>query len=646
MNDLTNGIPGPPATESWFRALFEHSPTAMAIVDTERRFRVVNTAMCAFLGRTPAVLTTLDMADVTHPDDLDASNTHVRDVGAGRTIDWEKRYLRPNGDTVWGRVTASRWQGPEGGCWVTLVVQDITKRRRAELKLAEQEAELNTLFQEAPFPMAVNAPKGNFLRVNRAMCELVGYTREELLQMAWLDLVEPGDREASRANDELERRGETSERDVVRRILRKDGNAAYLRCKAQVVRDRAGLPRYWVGQFVDLTSERRHEAERRTLEQHLRQSQQTEAVGRVAGGVVHDFNNMLAVILNVAELARMRTTDPRMREYTEQIHGAATRAAALSRRLMSFGRRQNGQPELVDLNVVIAELRHLLQRVTGEDIAFVTELTTPLQFISIERPQLEQVLLNLAVNARDAMPLGGRLSIRTGHRRVEAGEPDLTPGDYVVLEFEDNGTGMADEVAPRAFEPFFTTKEIGSGTGLGLSIVHQVVTTAGGGVQLRTALGVGTTFLLHFPVADATTGVDQPVPEGERIDEGRGERILVVEDEPVLLDLTTQVLAEHGYVPLAAPGAEPALELVRHLRNRVDLVLTDVVMPGVSGTLLVARIRAIHPETRVLLMSGHPDERLTRHAPTEHAHALLRKPFSAEQLLRAVRRALDAPQER
>jgi two-component system cell cycle sensor histidine kinase/response regulator CckA len=640
--ELAEGIAAPPVTDAGFRALFESSPTAMAILDIGRRIRLANLAMSRLLGRSPAELVGLTIYDVTHPDDLRESHARARTVDAGGAVDWEKRYVRPDGTIVWGHVTANSWRGPDDAHWVLAVIQDVTNRKHAESALAEREAEFSELFQEAPFPMAVNLPQGRFVRVNRALCELVGYTPKELLEKNWLDLVDPLDRDASRANDERERRGEVSERDVVRRILTKDGTSMFLRCKAHVVRHDSGAPRYWVGQFVDLTPARRHEEERLLLTEHLRQSQRTEAVGRVAGGVVHDFNNMLAVILNVAELARMRSTDPRTREYTEQIHSAAMRAAALSRRLMSFGRRDAVPPELLDLNALIAENRHLLQRVTSEDISFVTELTQPLAAICIGRAQLEQVLLNLAVNARDAMPLGGRLIYRTGHRLLATPEFGLPVGEYVTLEVEDTGTGIPDDLVAQVFVPFFTTKEDGRGTGLGLSIVQHVVTSGGGAVQLRTELGVGTTFLILLPAAKMPLSLEPSMPAGQ-VAPGRGERILVVEDELTLLDLTTQVLAENGYVPLAAPGAEPALELVRQMRNRVDLLLTDVVMPGMSGTELAARVRETHPETRVLFMSGHPDDRLARHASSGQIHALMRKPFRSIELLAAIRRVLDAP---
>ncbi len=644
QDEPPTGNQGPPATDAWYRALFEQSPTAMAILDAHLGFQQVNPAMGVMLGRTPAALLSMRATEVTHPDDLGDCLARFDEMRRGTPVNLEKRYLRPDGAVVWGHVTGSRWTGPDGADWALVVVQDITRNKHTEAMLADRDDELSTLFHEAPFPMAVNAPGGRFLRVNRALCGLVGYTPTELLAMDWLDLVDPLERVASRENDDRERRGEVSERDVVRRILTKGGQAAYLRCKAHVVRDRSGQPRYWLGQFVDLTPERRHEEERRTFFERLRQSQRTEAVGRVAGGVVHDFNNMLAVILNVAELARLRTPDARTREYAEQIHSAATRAAALSRRLMTFGRRDEGDPELLDLNVVVTELRHLLQRVTGEDIAFTTELAAPLDAVHMPRAQLEQVLLNLAVNARDAMPLGGRLVLRTSRRHLDEPDMELPAGDYVALEVEDSGTGITDDVVPQVFVPFFTTKEEGRGTGLGLAIVEHVITTAGGGVRLRTTLGVGTTFLLLLPAARATPPVPAPDP-GSGVRRGRGERILVVEDELTLLDLTTQLLAEHGYVPLAAPGAQPALELVRHMRQSVDLLLTDIVMPGASGTELANRVRETHPNTRVLLMSGHPDDRIAGHGPKDRGHHLLRKPFSSLQLLAAVRRALDATSE-
>ncbi|MDP2307516.1 MAG: ATP-binding protein [Pseudomonadota bacterium] len=505
----------PPITEGWFRALFEHSPTAMAVLGADGRTHLANDALGRLLGRTAAELIGVTLTEVTHPDDLAECLRRIQELHQIGTLDWEKRYVRGDGTIVWGHITGSLWTGLDGVRWALILIEDITAAR-------EQQEELQL------------------------------------------------------------------------------------------------------------------------LNEHLRRSQRTEAVGRVAGGVVHDFNNMLAVILNVAELARMRAPDTRSREYAEQIHSAAMRAAALSKRLMSFGRRDSVAPELLDLNALIAENRNLLQRVATEDITCVTELTQPLHAVHIVRAQLEQVLLNLVVNARDAMPLGGRLTFRTAHRRLTTPELGLPAGDYVTLEVEDTGTGIAKELVSEVFVPFFTTKEDGRGTGLGLSIVKQVVTSGGGAVQVRTELGVGTTFLILLPAAKMALPREPSAP-ARQVTPGRGERVLVVEDELTLLDLTTQVLAENGYVPLAAPGAEPALELVRQMRNRVHLLLTDVVMPGMSGTDLAARVREIHPETRVLFMSGHPDDRLSKHASPGQTHQLLRKPFSSVELLAAIRFVLDQP---
>ncbi len=635
--------PAPPSLaalpEAWFRALFDHAPTAMAVMSPRFQFHVVNTALARMLGRPPEELRGMRMVDVTHPDDVAASVAVAQAARRDGAAELEKRYLRPDGTIVWGRVTAMRWLGPDGAAWVLVGIEDVTARKEAESALQEREIEFGALFDEAPFAMAVNDPEGRFRKVNRAFCELLGYGLDEVRAMRWVDVVHPLDRSASLENQDRERTGDAWERDVVRRVITRDGRTAWLRCKGHVVRADDGTIRYCIGQFVDLTPVRRHEEERRMLEDHLRRSQQTETVGRLAGGIVHDFNNMLSVILNVAELARLKAPDTRSREFAEQIHAAAARAATLSRRLMSVGRQDVGTPELLDVNTLVAEIRQLLQRVAGEDISFSTDLTPGPWSVRAVRPHLEQALFNLVVNARDAMPVGGQLTVRT--RNVPQGEVPGVVGPHVLVEVEDTGTGVPADVLPHVFEPFFTTKEPGKGTGLGLSMVKHVVTASQGTVRLRTHPGEGTTFSVFLPAVPQSAGPEVP-PETAAVHLGRGERVLVVEDEVSLLDLVVQLLADHGYVPLPAPGAEPALELARSMKNRIDLLLTDVVMPGASGVQLAEALAATHPEARVLLMSGHPEDRVARHASAGPRPPMLRKPFTAQDLLASIRSILDS----
>ncbi|MFN7144520.1 MAG: PAS domain-containing protein, partial [Myxococcota bacterium] len=277
--------------DAWFRALFESAPVGMAVMSPQLRFHLVNPAFCRMLGRSVSELRGLRMPDVTHPDDLAASLEASRVGRLHGALRAEKRYVRPDGGTVWANVSGTRWTGPDGAHWLLLTAEDVTARREVEVRLREREAELGTIFEEAPFGMAINAPDGRFLKVNRAMCELVGHPAEALLAMTWTDLVHPLDREASKENLDKERAGADWEHDVVRRVVTRDGLTAWLRCKAQTVRDASGAARYTVGQFVDLTPARQHEEERRLLEEHLRRFQRTETVGRLAGGLVHDFNN-------------------------------------------------------------------------------------------------------------------------------------------------------------------------------------------------------------------------------------------------------------------------------------------------------------------------------------------------------------------
>ena len=389
-------------------------------------------------------------------------------------------------------------------------------------------------------------------------------------------------------------------------------------------------------------------AHSRTLEAQLLQSQKLEAVGRLAGGIAHDFNNILTAIGGFADLllADMGADDPRCRDL-EEIHLATQRAASLTQQLLAFSRRQVLQPKVINLNVLVPDIEKMLRRLIGEDILFATVLHPRLGNVRADPGQLEQVIVNLAVNARDAMPTGGRLTLET--RNVELDEsfaadrPGLIPGHYVMLAVTDTGVGMDEETKSRIFEPFFTTKVRGKGTGLGLATVYGIVQQTGGHIQAYSEPSTGTTMRVYLPRVDEP--VDAVERAGERPSEvvGGTETILLVEDEAPVRAVTRQLLERNGYRVLEAADGPTALALVDGDAGgaQVDLLLTDVIMPGMSGRELARRLQSLRPSLRVLFMSGYTDDAVVHHGMLERGLAYLEKPFRPPALLRKVREVLD-----
>lgn len=387
-------------------------------------------------------------------------------------------------------------------------------------------------------------------------------------------------------------------------------------------------------------------AERKRLESQLLQSQKLEAVGRLAGGVAHDFNNLLSVIMGHAELL-LPAVSGEQQEEIEQILEAAQRAARLTRQLLAFSRRQIIDPRVLDLNALVREMERMLRRLLGEDVELVIERGSPVAPVKADPGQLEQVLMNLAVNARDAMPEGGRLSIATSEVEVDEEPPipaageELARGRYVLLSVRDTGSGIEESLLENIFEPFFTTKEHGKGTGLGLAMVYGIVRQAGGQIFVASEVGRGTDFKVYLPLVD-----EAPVPAGtrERAEpRGGGETVLLVEDEKPLLRLARRILEGHGYRVLEAAGAREALQRSQAHAGEIHLLVTDVVMPETNGRVLAESLAASREALKVLYISGYTDEAIAHRGVLAPGTRFLSKPFSAKALLAQVRSALDEP---
>ena len=512
------------------------------------------------------------------------------------------------------------------------------ERLRMEAALRESQAQLARTESFALVMTAHVSLDGRWLKVPPTLCTLLGTTEAALLGARVSAVTHPD----HVAEDEAERRrlaaGEVRSSDLEIRLLRRDGRPVWVYLNRSVVQDAAGTPLYLLTYLRDVT-------DRRILEEQLRQAQKMEAVGQLAGGIAHDFNNLLTAIIGNGELLlrEMEISDTRRLDLLE-INRAAHRAATLTRQLLAFSRKQILQPRLLNLNQVVTELSTMLRRVIGEHVELRLDLDPRLGLVLADPGQMEQVITNLAVNGRDAMSSGGCLTIRTltldgshvPHTGPDEGE---LLGPHVALSVSDTGVGMDDRTRARLFEPFFTTKELGRGTGLGLATVYGIVRQSGGHIRVHTRLNEGSTFTVYLPHAAGATYLEDDGPGPAEAPGGAG-TVLVVEDEEAVRTLASRVLRAKGYRVLEAASADLALAILGGNTDSIDLLLTDVVMPGMSGPALAQRLIGQHPSLRVLYMSGYAEEAIERQGSLPAGGDLLDKPFTADQLARRVREAI------
>jgi len=518
--------------------------------------------------------------------------------------------------------------------------------RRAAVFLEEAYESLNqssrqyaAIFNATSDAIVINDLEGAPLDANPAAWRLFGYGREEFLAVDPMQLVDLGSREAYRRYLEAVREGRQVQFEQT--ATRKDGSRVDLEIRGAPIEFR-GRPAA-LGVIRDVTDRKRSEAERIRLEEQLLQAQKMEAVGQLAGGIAHDFNNLLSVITGYAGLLlESADGDGGVLEAAGQIRLAADRGAALTRQLLAFSRGAVVEPEALRPNALILELKKMLERLIGDDVELVLDLDEGVGWIRADASQIEQAIVNLVVNARDAMPGGGRLAIATRSVLLgtdfEAGS-DFAPGPYACIRVADTGHGMGPEVQARIFEPFFTTKERGRGSGLGLSTVFGIVRQSGGYVRVESAPGAGARFDLYLPLVEAPGEPARPLLAAAELVARPGETVLLVEDEPMLRQLTRASLESRGFTVLAAARGAEALALAEGHGGRLDLVVADVVMPEMSGVELAERVRARLPQVRILLVSGHSEVVAAgRLPPGVH---FLAKPFRQDELVREIRRVLD-----
>jgi PAS domain S-box-containing protein len=576
-----------------------------------------------------------------HPDERDAVLAEVPRLYREGHLTQEYRFQRADGSYRWLHAELRLLRDPSGrpveaiGSW-----SDVTTRREAELRVESSERQYRLLFQANPQPMWVfDEETLRFLAVNDAAVLHYGWSREEFLSMTIHDL-RPASEHARL--DEIVARGRhehqamSGEKLGQWRHQTRDGRLLDIEGGASPIRFQGRSA--WLVMVNDVT-------DRKRLEAQFLQAQKMESIGRLAGGVAHDFNNILGVITGYGEMLRKRVAhDARLTRYAEDILGAARRGTNLTRQLLAFSRRQVLQPRVLDLNAIISDLENLLRRLIGEDKDLATRLGKHVPAVRADAGQVEQVLMNLVVNACDAMPQGGALLIETADVEFDdrnlSAYRDVQPGRYAMVAVSDTGHGMTPEVQSRIFEPFFTTKEQGKGTGLGLATVHGIVRQSGGHIFVYSEPGRGSTFKIYLPAVSPAPVRASSTPAEESSPTGV-ETVLVVEDEQPLREIVKECLEEYGYRVLEAANGPAALALSGGYADAIHLLLTDVVMPEMGGAQLAARLQEQRPGLKVVYMSGYTDDAMILHGVLTQGMPLLEKPFTPDGLARRVREVLD-----
>jgi len=576
-----------------------------------------------------------------------ASLLHVLQQRAPHTMPVQKRDFRlPNAaggfeERFWSPINSPVFGGGGEVAYILHQIEDVTdihERKLAEQALQENEEQFRATFEQAAVGIAHVGLNGQWLRVNHKLCEIVGYSRDELVTCSFQDITHPDDLAADYAQLLQMLAGEITTYTMEKRYIRKGGALVWINLTVSLVHRPSGEPHYFISVVEDITGRKR-------LEEQLLEAQKLESVGRLAGGIAHDFNNLLTAILGYGELIEDEfILEPRAQDYLHNMTLAAEKAAHLTGQMLAFARRQVIAPKVVDLNGLILSLDKMLRRLIGEHIELVILPEEGLYAVRVDPGQFEQILINLVVNARDAMPDGGKITIETLNVTLDADHVRLqegaAPGTYAVLAVSDTGTGIEEANRLHIFEPFFTTKEKGRGTGLGLATVYGIVKQAGGHIWLYSEPGQGTTFKIYLPrttaPAETSPAPSLPAPPGGF------ETILVVEDEPAVRTLAVQVLRGRGYQVQEAINGEEALRLVKGHEREIALLITDVIMPQMNGKELADRLQGIHPDLKILYASGYTENTIVHHGVLEPGVTFLSKPYTPTTLARKVREILDS----
>jgi two-component system, cell cycle sensor histidine kinase and response regulator CckA len=623
------------AAISRYERLFALSLDLQCVSDTSGRFLQVNPAFERVLGYTAQELLAEPYIEFVHGDDRAATMRALEGLAAGRPVlTFVNRYRHRDGSYRWLSWNAS--PGDDG--LVYGVARDITDECNGQLALAASEERFRLVARASRDAIYDWDIASGTLLFDGSFAATLGYGSErQVTDIAWwTGCIHSDDR--VRVDTSLVSAIETGADDWFEeyRFRRGDGTYGEILDRGLLLRDEQGVAVRMIGTMADIT-------DRRELELQLRQAQKMEAVGRLAGGIAHDFNNLLTAITGFTTLLLDDAgPDDHRRADLREILRAADRAASLTRDLLAFSRKQILRPQPFDLNAVVSGMDKMLRRLIGEGIRIETDLDAETGMVLADPGQVEQIIMNLALNARDAMPEGGRLAIATHTRRLLRADTRLSiaAGEYCVLRISDTGAGMDAETRARMFEPFFTTKQAGEGTGLGLATVYGIVKQSGGHILVETAVGQGTTFTVLLPRSVGEAAAEPPEPT-RRVSAPRGATVLVVDDEDAVRMTVRRLLERIGYVVLCATGPEDALRSAKAFEGDIHVVISDVVMPGMSGPELVRRLAEARPEMGVVFMSGYTEEGIRLHGALDRGMAFLQKPFSQEELSACVRQALE-----
>jgi two-component system, cell cycle sensor histidine kinase and response regulator CckA len=629
--------------EELFRLISENAADLIAVVDMEGR-RVYNSlSYQKVLGYSAEELRNSASMEQVHPDDRESvkqAAEEARRTGIGRPLEYRIRHK--DGSLRVLESTASVVRNSEGEPEKLVIVnRDVSDRKRAAEALRRSEASFRSVVEDAPYGIYRASLSGQLLLVNSTLEKMLGYdSQNELLKANLATDIYRDPCEHHRLSELFPQ--DQGFKDMEVEWKRKDGTFITVRCSGRPVRDETGALSYLEVFAEDIT-------ERRVLERQLRMAQKMEAIGRLSGGIAHDFNNLLGVIIGYSQVMK-RSLGPSHSSYehAEEIEKASQRAVSLTRQLLAFSRQQVLEPAILSLNALVSDMEKMLPRLIGEDIELSLHLDPALGQVKADQSQLEQVLMNLAVNARDAMPGNGKLTIRTANVELDAAytrqHPGSKPGLYVMLAVTDTGIGMDPETQAHIFEPFFTTKERDKGTGLGLATVYGVVKQSGGYIAVDSEPGKGASFSVFLPRVEQTV-VATEVSSPQMLSLRGTETILLVEDAEPLRKLAHMFLKDNGYRVLTAADGEDALQVARQHAAPIQLLLTDVVMPGINGRVLAERLGPWQPGMKVLYMSGYTDSFIAGHGVLEPGTHLLHKPFTDEVLIRKVRQVLDGGKE-
>lgn len=646
--------------EELFRIAFDHAPTGMSIVAPDGvTYLAVNPLLCEMFGYTREEFLGKTIHLVTHPDDEALSNEWIRKKLNDEPCEpvLEKRYIHRDGHIVWGLVRAHWIKNDDGSHRMAIAhIQDITEWKEAEEERKSLQVQLAAAMElahlghwEYDVESDTFSFNDHFYKIFRTSAESVGgYT------MSWAEyasrFIPLDDRHL--VEQEIRKAVETSDpnfsRRLEHRILYEDGTTGYISVDYYIEKDEQGRTIKTYGINQDITDRKQAEEERRKLEDQVRQAQKMESIGLLAGGVAHDFNNLLTPIFGYADILSLGLADgDRRQRQLRQIREAAERAKEVVHRLLAFSRKQLLELKTVDLGDIIRKFENVLRRTIRENIEIKVKISPDLCLVRADSGQIEQVLLNLSINAQDAMPEGGHLVIETKSIHIDQSYTsscrDIRPGLYGVLSVRDTGVGIDGEVIKHIFEPFYTTKELGRGTGLGLSTVYGIVKQHDGSISASSEKGHGSTFEVFLPRVDQKEGerVEEDLHQPDDIAHGH-ETILVAEDNEMVRSLTRNILNELGYKVLVAEDPERCIDLVKKYNDVIHLLLTDIIMPKMNGRQLYDVLNNLQPNLKVIFMSGYASDLIGHQNMIDQDTSFIQKPFSLHKLSEIIRRTLDS----